>query len=347
MQATPKAPHEHPPRPNLEPAPAEWNARPIQIEGEIDWPVERSEARHPRNGFGAWAEYLAIRAATFVLGGLPKSVFHVVVTPFLWVITRLDKRHTAAADDFIHTALPKLNAKERRRMIMDCWRNFASVVLGAPRLSRLIGKPLGEHFDLHLSDEAKAVIDGKEGFVLVSGHLGNWEAIGLACIALDVNPLYGIGRVFKNDPLSRHMQRTREATGGRMLARKGAMKGAPTVIRSGGCVMMLLDHRARNRPVWAPFFGRPAACDRSAGVLLRRIGAPILFFSCTNPTGKDKRFRVELGTVLRPDDLSGMGPEDIAGRVNYELEQMILAEPSQYFWLHDRFKGAPATLPTE
>lgn len=334
LEASPK----HPPRPQLEPASAEWNARPMRIEGEVNYPVERIEARHKRRGIGAWVEYLAIRAAEFALGGLPRPLFHAVATPFLWVITRLDRRHTAAADDFIHTALPDLDAKARRQMIMDCWRNFASVVLGAPRLARLMGKPLGEHFDLHISREAREVIEGDEGFVLVSGHLGNWEAIGLACQALQVSPLYGIGRVFKNDPLSRYMQRTREGTGGRMLARKGAMKGAPTIIRAGGCVMMLLDHRANKKPVWAPFFGRPAACDRSAGVLLRRIGAPILFFSCTNPTGKDKRFRVELGTVLRPDDLAGMNPEGIAGRVNYELEQMILAEPSQYFWLHDRFK---------
>jgi lauroyl/myristoyl acyltransferase len=30
--------------------------------------------------------------------------------------------------------------------------------------------------------------------------------------------------------------------------------------------------------------------------------------------------------------------------INGELEALILSRPDQYFWLHDRYRGAPAPL---
>jgi len=35
-----------------------------------------------------------------------------------------------------------------------------------------------------------------------------------------------------------------------------------------------------------------------------------------------------------------MSPEEIATRINACFERLILARPDQYFWLHDRYRGA-------
>ncbi|MFM7280995.1 MAG: hypothetical protein ACKO32_04355, partial [Planctomycetia bacterium] len=42
-----------------------------------------------------------------------------------------------------------------------------------------------------------------------------------------------------------------------------------------------------------------------------------------------------------PEELTGASPEAVAARINAELERLILACPDQYFWLHDRYRGAP------
>ena len=335
---------EYPPAPILRPVPEEWNQRVMMVDPDVVYPVEREEAEHKRRGLGAWTEYLFLRLAQLSLGWLPLGVLGFVLTPILWLVMFVDKRHTRSADDFIRSALPQLDGRQRRKMTLDAWRHFISVVLRAPRVSNLTGETMGKHFEVRVSNEAREVIESGVGFALATGHIGNWEATGLACQAMKISPMYGIGRVMKNEPLSRHLQRTREKTGGIMLPRAGAMKGAPKVIRAGGCVTMLLDHRSRKKPVWAPFFGRPAACDRSAGVLLRRLGAPIVFAACYHQRHAKQPYRFELGAVLHPKDLAGNPPEQIAARVNHELERLILAEPSQYFWLHDRFKDAPKTF---
>ncbi|MFT7676486.1 MAG: KDO2-lipid IV(A) lauroyltransferase [Planctomycetota bacterium] len=330
------------PRPILEPVPEEWNARLMQA--EVDFPVERSEVLGTDNSLKARIVYVLVRGMEQTLGRLPCAV----LDPFLGVLariaTRFDRRHTQAAEAYIRAAFPDAKPAEVRSLMLGAWRHFANISLRASHLSGLLGQPLGEHFEVRMSPEAREVIESDQGCVLVSAHVGNWEAIGYACQALGVVPFYGVSKAPRNGFLARHMQTTREACGLRMIPRKGAMTSAPKVLRAGGSVMMLLDHRARLKPVWAKLFGRPAGCDRSAGVLLRRIGAPILFFGCYEQA-QGPRFRLDLGTVTRPSDLAGLAPEVIARRINVELEHLILAQPDQYFWLHDRFKDAPDTLP--
>lgn len=329
-------------RPVLEPVPEEWNARLMQA--DVVFPVGRAEVRGDDRSLKAWLVYMLVRGMELTLGRMPRFFVDRILGGLARLVTRLDRRHTEAAESYIRAAFPEATEPQVRSLVLGAWRHFAWVGLTAPRLGKLKGKRLGDYFDVRISPEARAVVEAGEGCVLVSAHVGNWEAIGSACQALGILPVYGIGKAPRNDYLSRHMQRIREVGGGRMLPRKGAMKAAPAVIRAGGAVMMLLDHRARHKPVWANLFGRPAGCDRSAGVLLRRIGAPILFFGCYEQA-QGARFRLDLGTVLRPSDLAGLAPERIARRINQELEHLILAQPDQFFWLHDRFKDAPDTLP--
>ncbi|MEL6907574.1 MAG: hypothetical protein AAFP22_19355, partial [Planctomycetota bacterium] len=89
-----------------------------------------------------------------------------------------------------------------------------------------------------------------------------------------------------------------------------------------------------------------AGCDRSAGVLIRRVGAPLVFYGCYSSPGGDPlsdwRFELRFPRVIRPEELAGKDPVAIATLVNRELEGLILHRPDEVFWLHDRYRGAEA-----
>ncbi len=191
------------------------------------------------------------------------------------------------------------------------------------------GSPVPDHWPAGL-------VPGR-GCVLASGHCGDWEMTARLASAAGFRPLYVVSKPPKNLPLSRIFQERREQTGIRLLPRRGAMQFAARVVDGGGTLGMLLDQRAKKRPVFAPFFGRRARCDRSAGVLLKRLRCPIVFVAAYR-TG-DLRWRFEAPSVILPGDLAGSSIEDTTALVNGHLERLILAEPSQVFWLHDRYRG--------
>lgn len=48
--------------------------------------------------------------------------------------------------------------------------------------------------------------------------------------------------------------------------------------------------------------------------------------------------------MLQPEDFAKHSLAQIMTRINTELETLIMKHPDQYFWLHDRDRGAPELI---
>lgn len=326
--------------------PTDLAERPIGVDGR-PWPLEIPPFRDERFR-SPWhrAQYVALRAAQRGTLALPGPLREGVVRAVAATGCVFDRRHTAAAEQYVRAALPDAPASEVREIVREGWRHLMRVALVSEGLERrVMGNPFAEHYSVEMCDEAAAILEAGTGAFLITAHCGYWEASCPGIVTLGFQPAYAIGKAPRNDFVAAHIQRMREAQGMRLISRKGAMAAVPQAVREGAYVGMLLDHRPRQKPVYAPFFGRPAGSDRSAGVLLRRVKAPMVFYGCYSREGadplKDWRFDLRFPAVIQPDELAGLDPVAIATRVNQELEKLIRHRPKEMFWLHDRFKGAP------
>jgi lauroyl/myristoyl acyltransferase len=304
-----------------------------------DWPVPRQPVHGTRDGLGARLEYWAARGALSGIEALPRPVREGLIGTLARLARRIDRSRSDAARDFLRTALGDLDSSVLEAHVLEAWRHFLRVALISEGLERHVDiQDIREHFTLDIAPEILELFASRRGCIAVTGHIGDWETGSAILPWLGCDPLYAISKPPRNLPLSVHVQRTREARGIRLLPRRGAMQHAAAVIRSGGTLAMVLDQRARTRPVFAPFFGRMARCDRSAGVLLRRLRAPVVIGACwiEGPW----RWHARAHDLIEPKDIAGMSPEEIATRINACFERLILARPDQYFWLHDRYRGA-------
>ncbi|MFT5048897.1 MAG: KDO2-lipid IV(A) lauroyltransferase [Chlamydiales bacterium] len=320
---------------------AEWGARIFGGQRAVEWPVEESSVLGERNGVMAWIEYGLARGSVRTLNALPGPLRRWGVGALARFARLVTPRRGAVAHTFISAAYPELTARERKRWILAAWKHLIHITQASEEIEkRLLGKPLAEHFDLEISPDARRLFNDKAGCLLVTGHLGHWELAPGVLSALAEQPLYVVGKAPKNRPLSKRIQHMREALGVRVLPRRGAMRSIPTVLRGNGQVAMLLDQRAHLKPIIAPFFGRPACCDRSAAVLIRRLKVPIAI-GCCFATETPWRFRVVVDRVIQPEELENARAEQVITLVNEEIERLIRRHPEQYFWLHDRFRDAP------
>jgi KDO2-lipid IV(A) lauroyltransferase len=294
---------------------------------------------------------LEFHVAHAALGGiarLPDPVREGLVRVLARMCKLFDRSHSAAARDFLRTAFPGADANQIEQRVLDAWRHFLRITLETSIFDvRVPHRRIREHFELDLAPEVIALRRSRRGCIVVTGHIGDWEAGSAILPWIGFSPVYAVAKPPRNQPLSVDLQNVRERRGIRMLPRRGAMQHAPAVIRAGGALALLLDQRARKKPVIAPFFGRPARCDRSAGVLLKRLKAPVIVGACYRKAPFS--YRLHLPVVLQPEELAGQSPEQIATRINFELEKLIRADPSQYFWLHDRYRNTAALVdePTE
>jgi KDO2-lipid IV(A) lauroyltransferase len=304
-----------------------------------DWPAPRRAVLGPRGGFLAGVESVLARGVLGVLARLPLVLRDPAVAAMARAAKALDRRRNRAARTFLLQALgPSMPERELERRILQAWVHLFTVTLDSEVLDRRA--PAGrilEHFEVELCPDAARIATSGTGSILATAHVGDWETGSAVMPWIGFDPFYVVSKPPKNRPLSVHAQRIRERRGVRLLPRRGAMKDAPAVVRGGGMLGLILDQRARRRPVHAPFFGRRARCDRSAAVLLKRLRAPIVFAACYR-TSTPWRWRLVAPAVLWPADLAGRSVEEITAVVNRELEKLILAAPEQYFWLHDRYR---------
>ena len=313
-----------------------------------EWPVPWEAVEGNQNGPLEHLSYGALRAFMGVFSRLPDGAVNASLGAIARFAKFAAKERTQAAKEFVDQALgPGLSGAELDRRVLQAYRHFFRIIYETEVMHRHV--PLDrveDHFEIELCEEGRALAGSGTGCVLISPHLGNWEAAVVILPHIGFSPLYAVARPPRNKPMSTAAQRQRERFGGRILHRNGAMKSLPTVLRAGGSVGLLLDQRGRGRSVLAPYFGRPALCDRSVGVLLRRLSAPVCFLSCTM-TERPFYYRLQMQRVLQPEALSGLSPEGVATVVNRGMEELVLQAPDEYFWLHDRYRKAPLEFPAD
>ena len=318
-------------------------------QGEGYWPVEPQVVLGDQQGFAASAQFAVYRLSMAVFSRMPKFALNGFARGFAILGKRLDRKHAAAAKGYLRQALNEhaglgLSERELDRRVNRAYEHLFHVAVDARRFDQRYGslcspERLLERVTVDVDPEAAAAM-GK-GCIIVTGHFGDWEMSARIASAVGFQPFYVISKPPRNYPLSIEFQRLRESWGLRLLPRRGAMQFAGDVIKGNGVLAMLLDQRARKRPIMASFFGRNARCDRSAGVLMRRLRCPVVFISAFKEP-EDLRWRFFAGHVLHPEDVAGKSPEEVTGLVNAKLETLILEQPDQNFWLHDRYRGAEA-----
>ncbi len=247
---------------------------------------------------------------------------------FLGMASPLRKR----ADRNLAHALPDMSDAERAGILKGMFDHLARNAIEYIHLREIGDTPdrISISGEAHLLD-AKAT--GK-GAVLVSAHLGNWEAIRLACERLDWTPAL-IYRAFNNpfvDAESRRLMSAIEAP----ILHKGK-RGTLALLRhvkNGGAVMILTDQRFTGAPE-LPFFGHPAKTALAAAEIAQKYDAPLIPVRGIR-RGTESAFTVTFDAPLavatgEPGALAAMT------EVNRLLEEWIRQNPEQYFWLHNRW----------
>lgn len=184
----------------------------------------------------------------------------------------------------------------------------------------------------------KAMAAGR-GVVLLTAHIGNWELLAPSLAARGV-PTDLVVREQENPATSALISSQRRRTGARtMHVGKMEMRTALRGLREGRCLVIFGDIDPRRGGTSAPFFGRSVRTADGAFHLAVRASAPVLpvFLLETKPGGYRQVFHPPL-TQLHLD-----GRPTIIGtcisEFNVLLEKQILDQPSQWFWLHRRWKG--------
>ncbi len=285
-------------------------------------------------------EYALFRAAEGLVRGLPYPTVLAMGRGLGRAFWLLDGRHRRVVRENLREAGIAGTETEVRKLSRDCFAHFGSLLLGTLSLLRMEREELDRWVSVEGLEHFDAAAASGKGFIQLTGHYGNWEAIALAQ-SRHGRSLAVIARELDNPLLEPELTRLRTRFGNSVITKDGAMRDTLKALKAGRGVGFLLDQDALTMGVFVKFLGRWASTFATAGSLAARYGLPVLpVFSWPNEDDTlTVRFEApfQVPTTGDPARDAWTATQLMTARI----EAQIRLEPRWWFWMHRRFKTRP------
>jgi KDO2-lipid IV(A) lauroyltransferase len=284
---------------------------------------------------GRWLGSVLPFRLTWALGGLLGRA--------AWRVGRRDRELALAHLAF---AFPEKSEAERRAIAQGTFLHYGHGAAEAAQIARI--DPILTEY-VAFAGDGEAMLRGAsqagKGFIFVTGHLGSWELLARRIVRAGVPAIViaarswdrriddmveafrlggGVPTLFREDP-----------SGGRTLLR---------ALRDGKALGILIDQDTKVQSVFVPFFGHLASTPRAAADLALRFGCPV-FVGWSRRRGPKAGDGYVLEVEPVPYDPAPADKEGEALRITAtctaRMEHAIRKAPSEWVWMHRRWKTKP------
>src|SRR5580658_7667655 len=287
-------------------------------------------------------EFAAAWTGIKLLGLLPRPGARFVGASFAAAAYAVRAPLRRAALFNLRLAFPGWTDRERRRVIRG--------------MVRQIGWMAGEFSQFpkytHENIERIVVVDGFENFeaarrrgkgvLFLTGHMSAWELAPFAQ-ALYGYPLHFLVRPIANKRVDALINGYRCASGNQPIEKNRSARAILKVLAEGGTVGVLADHNTDiEESVFVDFFGVPASTTSGlARIALRTDAAVVPGFLAWDPSLRKYRLRFEAPVSLARTSNEESDVIENTARFTRVIEDFIREHPSQWLWVHKRWKTRP------
>jgi KDO2-lipid IV(A) lauroyltransferase len=244
-------------------------------------------------------------------------------------------RYELALENMVN-ALPELTRDQIERHIRDNFLHFGKNAVEMLRLPLLSLEQVRDTFQIQGLEYLHEALRLNKGVILMTGHLGFWEAGSYLLPALGI-PCDIVAKPMKNPLADRFFAGIREKYGASILNSKKGARRIRTALKSGHAVAVLLDqHISPPGSVVTHFFDREAYTTSAITSMAMKHQIPVVpLFCLRNP---DNSYRGWIEPMLLLDD---GGPDVVTEntqKLTAIIEAAIRQDVSQWFWMHKRWR---------
>ncbi len=231
---------------------------------------------------------------------------------------------------------------EYNGLIKDLFRNFGRMfmeVAAIPAIDRdYVDRWIG--IAPGCRERMEEALAGGKGVLFITGHFGNWEFISLTG-ALHGYPTLVLAREQGWPKLNRLLTEYRESKGCKVVTKGFPVREMIQGLREGRIVGILADQDGGKNGLFSPFFGRLASTAPGTIALSLSTGAPVLPVFMVRVEGALHTLIVE-----KPLEIPQEGTEEQRLQAGVDaylrvLEKYVRRYPTQWLWLHRRWKSSP------
>jgi Kdo2-lipid IVA lauroyltransferase/acyltransferase len=226
-------------------------------------------------------------------------------------------------------------------IIKRVYQNLSQSYVELLRFPRLDEAYVKKYVKVEGADKiVNALKEDAKGAIFLTAHFGNWELSSLvgSAYGLKMNVL---ARWQKLERLNGYLNKMRGSKGARVIFKKDAKEEIMRALKDNEVVGILSDQDGGKRGEFVDFFGRKASIAKGVAQFSLRTGAPIFPVFIIREKGPYHRIFVGDDISVLPSGNIKKDIHEILQRFAGVLQSYIEKYPSQWLWLHKRWKSTP------
>ena len=231
-------------------------------------------------------------------------------------------------------ALPNLNEIQIKNIIHKMWNNYGRILSEYMFIKKFREKKFNKNIIIEGQDILEKIKYEKKPVIFISGHFNNFElmAMQIEMSGIDLATIY---RPLNNIFINVIMEKIRKKYICKNQIKKGmqGMRELLSMFKNGTSVALMIDQRV-SEGIKSNFFGTKAYTTTIPAQFVKKFNCKIVPIYIERVFDINFKIYVEKPIEYQKDD----SLEKITQDLNLRLEKMILKNPGQWIWSHNRWK---------
>ena len=234
----------------------------------------------------------------------------------------------------ISKALPNLNVFEKNKIINEMWGNYGKIFAEYMFIKEFRNGKFSKKITIENQKILEKIKNDSSPVIFISGHFNNFELMAMHIEKSGIQ-LSAIYRPLNNKFLNPLMEGIRTEYICKNQIKKGS-SGTRKLLsnfKNGQSVALMIDQRV-SEGIKSKFFDNPALTTTIPAQFVKKFKTKIVPIYIERL--KNDNFNIKIHNPINFSENETL--DTITLRLNKILEKMILHNPNQWIWTHNRWK---------
>ena len=234
----------------------------------------------------------------------------------------------------ISLAFPQISETKMNDVIKNMWINYGKIFAEYPFIKNFRNSNKNNLISIENKNYLLDIKKAKEPVIFISGHFNNFELMAMTIEKFGID-LAAVYRPLNNKFLNPMMEKIRKKYICKKQVKKG-ISGTKELLRyfkNGSSIALMIDQRV-SQGIKANFFGKNAFTTTLPAQFVKKFNAKIVPVYIERT--ENDLFKIKIDEPIIFDKQHTI--PSITLSLNKILEKMILKNPAQWIWTHNRWK---------
>jgi KDO2-lipid IV(A) lauroyltransferase len=231
-------------------------------------------------------------------------------------------------------ALPDLDQNEIKKITNKMWNNYGRILAEYIFIKDFRGTKFADNIEVKGQEILDKIKKNNEAVIFVSGHFNNFELMAMQIEKSGIN-LAAIYRPLNNKFLNPIMEKIRKKYICKNQIKKGisGTKQLLSFFKNKTSIALMIDQRV-SQGIKSEFFKHKAFTTTIPAQFIKKFKCKVVPIYIERVKGVNFKLTIYDPLVYS----SNKSIESITLDLNFQLEKLILKNPEQWIWSHNRWK---------